>query len=367
MSPSELLSEAVEASDSARVAKTLDDYPELKSQLGEPLLGAVQRTDRKTIDVLLAGGADINAVRVLDECSPSLAPFLIERGALPDARSAARLGMLDRLREFPVDNTVLHFASTLEIAEYLLDRGADIDAPDAIYSSTPAQHMIRVVQARHFPRDRQDIARFLVDRGCQTDIFMATALGDLPLVRKHLDQDPECIRARVSTGVYIDSLGPNSTPCIVARDFGQEEIFRLLTEFGQTCEYDRLPDAARSNDAEAVRLMLDAGSPVDATGQYDLTALQWASWHGNAEAVREILRHKPKDLELRSALNGSENSWHRDTGDYAAVVKALIEAGVEPPKLTDDLEASPAIREVLQRGEQRFVSFKELKIVAACD
>jgi len=85
--------------------------------------------------------------------------------------------------------TPLHFASTVEIAEFLLDRGADIDALDVDHESTPAQYMIR---------DRQDVVRCLVRRGCKTDIFMASALGDADLVRKHLDVDPDCVQMRVS-------------------------------------------------------------------------------------------------------------------------------------------------------------------------
>jgi ankyrin repeat protein len=120
----------------------------------------------------------------------------------------------------------------------------------------------------------------------------------------------------------------------------------------------RLPDAAQNNNLAAVRLMLAAGWPVDAQGEYDLTALSWAAWHGNAEMVRETLRYHPQ-LELNcqhevtalgSALHGSENSWHRDTGDYAATVEALLEAGAKAPKVTDDLEASETAREALARG-----------------
>lgn len=436
LEPAELLSAAVRASDADRTARVLESHPELKAQINEPminyggmqaLLAAVQRTDRKTIDVLLRAGSDINArsrswaggIGVLDECAPDLAPFLIERGAVVDAHAAARLGMMEKLLELVTADpavvdargfngqTALHFASTVQIAQYLLERGADIDARDLQHESTPAQHMLRVVQARHFPRDRQDIARHLVSRGCWTDILMAAALGDLELVRRLLDGDPSSIRTRVSEAyfpkqdsrsggtIYTQIFGPQRTPHMVARDFGHAEVFRFLLEHSpedvkltQACELGdegafralldshpnlvetlsdddrrRLPDAAQNNNADAVRLMLAAGWPVDARGEYQMTSLQWAAWHGNAEMVREILRYRPK-LELScehkitalgSALHGSENSWHRDTGDYGATVEALLDAGAKAPRVTDDLEASAEARDVLRRYEERSV------------
>jgi len=432
--PDEMLEAAIRAVDADRTARVLETYPELKARLNEPMpdygagmpamLAAVQRSDRRTIDVLLRAGADIDTrsrwwaggVGVLDECSHEMAPFLIERGAVVDALAAARLGMIAKLREIVAADpdaaarrganglAPLHGASNIEIAEYLLARGADIDARDLLHESTPAQHMLRVVQARHYPNDRQEIARYLVARGCRTDILMAAALGDRHLVERHLAADPDSIRMRVDAAhfpkqdprsegtIYIQIFGPGKTPHLVARDFGHEEIFHLLMErspedvkLAQACELGdenafrrllaarpnlaatlspeerrRLPDAAQANNTAAVRLMLAAGWPVDAMGEYDLTALGWAAWHGNAEMVREILRYHPQ-LEmmnrhevsvLGSALHGSENSWHRETGDYAATVEALIEAGAKAPTLTEDLEASEAVREVLKRYEE---------------
>jgi ankyrin repeat protein len=434
LAPAEMLTAAIRANDAEKTARVLESHPELKARIDEPLadygagmqamLAAVQRSDRPTIDVLLRAGADINArsrwwaggVGVLDECSHEMAAFLIERGAVVDAHAAARLGMFEKLQDLVTADagvtgargangqTPLHFASSVEIAQYLLDHGAGIDARDLLHESAPAQHMLRVVQARHYPRDRQDIARHLVARGSRTDILMAAALGDLELVRRHLDTDPASIRTRVSEEffpkqdvrsegtIYMHTFGPRKTPHLVARDFGHEQVFQFLMErspahvkLAQACELgdadifrallasrpnlietlsaeDRrqLPDSAQGNNTGAVRLMLAAGWPVDQTGEYDLTALGWASWHGNAEMVREILRYRPQlelpdchdQTALGAALHGSENSWHRDTGDYAATVEALIGAGAKAPKLTDDLEASEEVREVLRRHEE---------------
>jgi hypothetical protein len=151
-----------------------------------------------------------------------------------------------------------------------------------------------------------------------------------------------------------------------ASQLGDEELFRSLlaaqpdflpsllsTPAGQR----RIADAAQNNNSSAVRLMLAAGWPVDARGEYHMTPLQWASWHGNTDMVRELLRYHPQlelDCEhkitaLGCALHGSVNGWHRDTGDYDSTVEALLAAGAKSPKVTPDLEASDSVRDVLLR------------------
>ena len=379
------------------------------------LFAAVQRSDRATIEVLLRAGANIQkrtewwagGFGVLDDCDPSMVEFLMERGAVLDAHAAARLGKFAELQEMAVLNargadgrTPLHFASTVEIAEFLLANGADIDACDLNHESTPAQHMLRVDQKRHYPHDRQDVARYLVSRGCRTDLSMAAALGDADLVRRHLDADPGCIGMTVSEEwfpkqdpraagtIYIEMLGANRTAHSAARDFGHEEIFELL--MGRTPadlklalayqlgdervfqellakqpdlmttlspeEQRKLPDAAQNNNTKAVVLMLSAGWPVDTRGEMGASALHWAAFNGNAEMTREILRFRPT-LELKSrdyestalgwAVFGSGNSWHRETGDYVGTVQALLEAGAVVPPHAEALEPTDAVLDAL--------------------
>lgn len=430
LSPAEALKVAVCDSDAGRVKEVLEKYPELQARIDAPLVGygfgqqalfaAVQRSDRATVEVLLRTGADIRkrtewwagGFGVLDDCDASMVDFLIERGAELDAHSASRLGMIERLRAFVEADpdraharggdgqTPLHFASTVEVAEFLLAHGAEIDARDVDHESTPAQYMLRVEQKRHYSKDRQDVARHLVSRGCQTDILMAAALGDADLLRKHLDADPECIRMSVSEEwfpkrdpraggtIYIWKLGAHRTAHSVARDFGHEEIFRLLMErtpedlkLALACELgdervfreflvknpdtakalseavqQKLPNAAQNNNVNAVRLMLEAGWPVDIPGEMGATALHWAGFNGNAEMTREILRFHPT-LELKSkeyegtalswALYGSGNGWRRETGDFLGTIRALVEAGATIPKNAEELEPSEAVLEML--------------------
>jgi hypothetical protein len=431
LTPAQALEAAVRDSDAARVLEVLNRYPEVRARIDDPLpdygfgqqalFAAVQRSDKATIDVLLRAGANIQkrtewwagGFGVLDDCDPSMLEFLSERGALLDAHSASRLGMMAKLRELVAADpgvvharggdgqTPLHFASTVEVAEFLLANGAAIDARDVDHESTAAQYMLRVEQKRHYPQDRQDVARYLVARGCRTDILMAAALGDADLVRRQLEADAGCIRMRVSDEwfpkhdpraggtIYIWQLGANRSAHSVARDFGHEQVFQLLLErtpedlkMALACELGdeavfheflakypdalktlsaedkrKLPNAAQNNNTKAVGLMLGAGWPVDTPGEMGATALHWAGFNGNAEMTREILRFHPT-LELKSreyegtplgwAIYASGNGWHRDSGDFVGVVQALLAAGSVVPPHADELEPSEAVLEVLQ-------------------
>lgn len=390
------LATAIESNDLDRVRLVLARYPDLKSRLNEPLVGsgfgappllrAVEHRNRDLIDFLLQAGADINArsrwwagsFGVLDQ-EHGLNEFLIERGAKVDVHVAARLGRIDRLVEL-IDarpelvharggdgQTPLHFAATVEIAEFLLTQGAQIDARDVDHESTAAQYMVR---------DRPDVARFLVARGCAIDLLLVTALGDVDRVRACLDIDPSSVKMRVSERffpkknihsggcIYIWTLGQNKSAHAIAREFGHETVYELLMERspaivrlargGETGNaalvrallganpdlMDELTDeersalvhAAQRNDLKAAQAMLEVGWPTDARGQHGGTALHWSAWHGNAELVRLLLRHgasvEVKDPTYQGtplvwAKHGSENSWFRQTGDYPGVMVAL--------------------------------------------
>ena len=324
------------------------------------------------LDVLLDAGADINArsqwwaggFGLLDTASPELAAYAIERGATLTAHASARLSMLDQLRALidviPIGararrrrpDTPLHFAATVGIAEYLLDHGADIDARDIDHESTAAQYMVV---------KRPEVARYLVRRGCKTDILMAAALGDSDLLRGHLEADPDSIRMRVSDE-YFPMVGPRNGGTIyqwelgwyvsavqVARSFGHPEMFDFLMQHSPADEKllnacwlgdeamvrfllaqqpdlaarltpagrRQLAHAARNNDTIAARLMLEAGLPVNTYTQHHATPLHWAAYHGNAEMVRPI-RPQPAARRYQQRLQR-----HRRTVGYAWIAERL--------------------------------------------
>lgn len=406
---------AFRADDAGRVRELLSRHAELRAMIDAPVgpfdsPPIVNVRSRTMLDVLLDSGADINArsrwwaggFGLLDSADPDLAAYAIERGAIVDVHAAARLGRMDRLRERITRDpesvharggdgkTPLHVAPTTEVAEYLLEHGADIDARDVDHESTPAQYMLD---------GRQDVARYLISRGCQTDILIATALGDLDLVRKHLDADPDCVRIRVSNDyfpmkdsraggtIYQWTLGFHVSAHDVARKVGRDAVLALLVErspldvrlldacwagdeqtmgsllaehadiaarIGQR-DRNQVAHAARNNNTTAVRLMLECGLPVDGRGQHQGTPLHWAAFHGNAQMIEILLRFNPPleatDADFGAtplgwAMHGSAHGWHCETGDYGAVVDALIRAGAKPPA---EIGGTAVVQNVLRR------------------
>jgi Ankyrin repeats (3 copies)/Ankyrin repeat len=413
--PIEQIKTALRADDAARVRAVFDDHPELKARINEPTgpfdsPAIVNARSGPMLDVLIDAGADLNAKShwwaggfgLLHQCSPELAAYAIDRGAVVDVHAAARLGKMDSLGDLITHDptlvharggdgqTPLHFASSVEVAEFLLVHGAEIDAIDVDHESTPAQYMVD---------HRQQVTRFLITRGCKTDILMAAALGDLDLVRTHLVVDPDCIRMRVSEE-YFPMVRPNSGGTIyqwtlgfhvsahqVARRFGHEDVVQFLFDHSPdpvkliaACWLDdevmvqslrtkhpniaaKLTDAdrrqvahaARNNETTVVRLLLESGLPSDAGRQHQATPLHWAAFHGNVAMAKLLLAHHPpleaEDADFHStplgwAIHGSENGWHCETGDYAATAEALILAGANVPA---KIAGTEAVRDVLRR------------------
>ena len=347
-----------------------------------PLIAAVRARSRDMIDALLGAGADINGrtrwwaggFGVFDETAgdPDLAEYLVERGAFVDVHAAARLGKLDHLRMLLSASPALisarggdgmlplHFSSSVEIASYLVSQGADINARDIDHESTAAQYMVR---------DRQEIVRYLVSLGCESDLLLAAAIGDPGLVERHIGSIRMCVSPkwfpmsdhRAGGSIYTWTLGPLKTAHQVAHEFGHTAVFDLLMarsplglRLAVECELGltptssvvdsedevRLVNAAKANDPDKVRRMLEHGWPVGAVDPGGATALHFAAFHGSAALVSLLLERGARvDVEdsvhggtpLGWASYGSTNSWLHTSGDYPAVVALLV--GASPGRL----------------------------------
>jgi ankyrin repeat protein len=149
--------------DDAREVKALIDKgmsPNQKDPKGMPILMlAIQEKSMKTVDYLInAKGIDLNQTNITNE-TPLM--FAALYGMLPEVKT------LVNQKEVPVNRsgwTPLHYACTnghLDIALFLLDKGAAVDAPSP-NETTPIMMAIRAGNIQ--------LVRLLLDRGADIRI-----------------------------------------------------------------------------------------------------------------------------------------------------------------------------------------------------
>ena len=149
--------------DDAREVKALIDKgmsPNQKDPKGMPILMlAIQEKSMKTVDYLInAKGIDLNQTNITNETPLMFASLY---GMLPEVK------ILVSQKEVPVNRsgwTPLHYACTnghLDIALFLLDKGAAVDAPSP-NETTPIMMAIRAGNIQ--------LVRLLLDRGADIRI-----------------------------------------------------------------------------------------------------------------------------------------------------------------------------------------------------
>jgi uncharacterized protein len=149
--------------DDVREVKSLIDKgmsPNQKDPKGMPILMlAIQEKSMKTVDYLInAKGIDLNQTNITNE-TPLM--FAALYGMLPEVKT------LVNQKEVPVNRsgwTPLHYACTnghLDIALFLLDKGAAVDAPSP-NETTPIMMAIRAGNIQ--------LVRLLLDRGADIRI-----------------------------------------------------------------------------------------------------------------------------------------------------------------------------------------------------
>ena len=179
-----------------------------------------------------------------------------------------------------------------------------------------AEGVTPILYARY--RNRLELVDALRSLTPELDVWEAAAVGDADRVRELLDADASLLDASAPDGFF---------PLGLAAFFGHEEVVRLLLERGAdprlVARNDRLQvtalhAAAAANHAEIARMVVEAGTPVNATQPGGSTALHAAAQNGNLELVRFLIDHgadrdaqlddgrTPRDLaaddEVREAL-----------------------------------------------------------------
>jgi len=390
-----VFAKAVQDGDTARVRQQLA-LEHVRARVNDAAFTFGQRAahiaakNEAVLAALLDAGADVNLksewekgpYTVLDNADEPTARFLIARGATLTACVAARLGWFDDLKRMvAADPSVvherggdgqqpLHQAKTVEIADYLLDRGAGIDVPCIDHKTMPAQYALV---------ERPEVCRRLLERGATPDIYMAARLGDVALATRLVDADPACVSARIHEPgyapvpplhIYCWTLGFGRSPHDIATRYGHQEVRELLT--ARSPQRVRFLNALMAGDESTARAALDADSSImtsltredhgrlaisiffehfvaaelmlmlgfdpAAPGIDGGTALHAACWIGNVRMVGRLLERGGMGLDARDSTHGSTplgwtafGSVHRRAqgADYPAVAERLVTAGAD--------------------------------------
>ena len=288
--------EAVNKGDAKRVKSLLADNEELLEFIDEPIFAfdspavvfAASMVNRPLVEVLLDAGADINAkscwwageTTALQHAAGAmlgynkeLAEYLIERGATIDAHSAAGLGMVETLEALIRENpdvvnapgcdsmSPLHFAATPRIAELLLKHGADINLRDRDHWGTAAQWTMR---------RRPEVCRYLLDQGAEADVVLFCAMGYVEQARAEFQKNPELLNLRINIRSPEGYIIPSSESSKVKDD--QTEVVPgghvYVYQVGPTMPL--LEIALQSKQPAIVDLLIDLGYEINLRDWYVL-------------------------------------------------------------------------------------------------
>ena len=425
--PLEQFKHAVNLRDAQELRRVLTVHADVRAAINDPLFAfdspaireLASSADTSALDVLLEFGADPNrksswwagGFHPLYSASKGAAERLFAAGAIADACAAASLDRLDlleqivradpsRVNERGGDGqTPLHFARSRAAIDFLLDHGADINARDVDHRSTAAEWMIG---------DQTALARYLVERGADADIFLVAALGMTERAVAMLEANPALLSLRTGHGEYAEkppssyriyqwTLGGNLTPLQAAAKFGHHETVRAMSRFATPVQrllaacnlgkadearaivrdhpgivqslapIDRaaLSEEAWAANVPAVELMLELGFDpgVASTGAAHGNALHCAAWEGSTGSVSALLRHPAGRalLESRDPVhNGTPLGWcahgsvncHNPRARHGEVARALIAAGASVTQEMTEWgsgEFQSIIRETLNR------------------
>jgi ankyrin repeat protein len=112
------------------------------------------------------------------------------------------------------------------------------------------------------------------------------------------------------------------------RFFAGFAVFALIVVGAAAAERSPLIDAARNDDRDAVRALVQKGASVNAADADGTTALHWASYRDDVE-IADLLIHGGANVNAANDL-GATPLWTASLNGSVAMVRRLLEAGANP-------------------------------------
>jgi ankyrin repeat protein len=169
---------------------------------------------------------------------------------------------------------------------------------------------------------KHDLVSMLLAAGPELDIFDAASVGRTARVAELLDRDPSLVNAYSRDGFF---------PLGLAAFFGHPETVRLLLARGadvaqiaqNPMRIQPLHAAVAGRSFEAIRLIVEAGAPVNGKQQEGWAPLHEAAHQKNVELTSYLLAHGA-DPNVRNDAGKSPRDLAEGDG---AILKLLAGQG----------------------------------------
>ena len=259
--------------------------------------------------------------------------------------------------------------NAVEIARYLLERGAEVDALASTYGNDRYQTTMNLLVSSTHPADagvQAQLAELLIDFGAAVDGLDGDSS---PLMTALAFSYRDAAEALVKRGARVDNI-------IAAASMGRADLVERFMIDGTTLApgarlvgpvwFHLSPEprayielafvwACKFGRAEVAHLMLDRGVRPSAKDNSDMTALHWAAATGLTTVVDRLLA-LGAPLEIENQWGGTvlTSTLHfaiyipLPGVDYASVVERLVKAGADVSVVDPFPTGDVAIDEVLR-------------------
>ena len=335
------------------------DRPNIKGQTPLHLVSTIMDPDlpgegeRSILARLLVdNGADVDAQDEHERtplhfasfyARPEIARLLLDHGANPQAENIQGRSPLHEVSQgncripchgqlcWPFRNRVFHLQASLNVALLLLERGADVNAPDKDHV-TPL-HLASSCGLL-------DIARLLLDHGATANVENIHGQTPLHLVSQgelFSNENPDIARLFLGLGLEVNARDKDlSTPLHFACSHGNFEIALLLLDHGAELNVQNadgetpLHHISRGSqtfghdDSRVAQTLLERGVDVNSRNKDQATPLHLASYRSNSRTMQVLFDHGA-EADAQSA--DGRTPLHR--ASHPDVVRLLLEHGAD--------------------------------------
>jgi ankyrin repeat protein len=262
------------------------------------LAAPLSQCQASPVDELIVHGSNKEALKLL-QATPTLVGDRDEKNCTPLHYAAQydRTNIVKWLLKHKAqvnalaydDFTPLELTKDEVIAKLLIQAGADLKLKDT-WGRTPLQHAAELQDT--------NVVRVILDSGYPLDLTSALMLGRKEEAKKIIKRKPDEVK-------IVDrdmDLWGNTSPLGIAAANGDTEIVKLLLEAGAPVNAETdcpghaamtpLCNAVWGGHYEAAELLCNAGADCNVTGgKFDPTLLDFAMKHSDQKMIDLLVKH----------------------------------------------------------------------------